>query len=94
LRGIFRPGYEYKKAGVILVDLSAKTCYQQDLFFQTSPLHDKAMNTLDQINNFFGKEALQFAAQGLEKPWKMRRMCTSPHFTTNWNQLLTIGTHK
>ncbi len=90
LQGIFRSGYEYKKAGVIFTDLSPKTCYQRDLFFRTSPAHDKAMRVLDRINASHGKAALQFAAEGLEKPWKMRRTHTSAHFTTNWKQLLTI----
>ncbi len=91
LQSLFRMGYEYKKVGVIFTDLSPKTCYQRDLFFDASPSYDKAMQVLDQINNSFGKTALQFAAEGLEKRWKMRRSRTSSHFTTNWQQLLNVN---
>ncbi|MDN3506724.1 MAG: Y-family DNA polymerase [Simkaniaceae bacterium] len=88
LKAIYRPGYAYKKVGVIFNDLS-NSC-QQDLFCKRGPFHTKSMQVLDQINASYGKTTLQFAAEGIEKPWKMRREQTSSHFTTNWDQLLSI----
>ncbi|NGX37903.1 MAG: DNA polymerase IV 1 [Chlamydiae bacterium] len=94
LRGIFREGYLYKKVGVLFTDLSSKACYQQDLFYHPSPRQTQAMQALDRINAAYGKPALQFAAEGIEKPWKMRRMHTSQHFSTSWKELLTIPLQK
>jgi len=88
LRGIFRPGYAYKKVGVIFNDL-CEGC-QGDLFCTRGPLHTRSMQMLDQINASYGKTTLQYAAEGIEKPWQMRRQQTSSHFTTNWDQLLSV----
>lgn len=90
LKGIFREGYSYKKVGVILNDLSLKSTRQPDLFCTPSPSRSKAMDALDQINAAYGKNALQFAAEGIEKPWKMRRSHTSARFSTHWKELLTV----
>ena len=91
LRGIFRKGYPYKKVGILFTGISSKTSYQPDLFFHPSPRQIQTMQVLDQINATYGKTALQFAAEGIEKPWKMRRMHTSQRFSTNWKELLTIS---
>lgn len=90
LQGIFREGYSYKKVGVILNDLSSKTAHQLDLFSTPTPNRGRAMDVLDQINGVYGRNALQFAAEGIEKPWKMRRCHTSARFTTHWDELLTV----
>ena len=45
------------------------------------------MAALDRINARFGREALRFAATGLERPWKMRQARRSPRFTTVWEEL-------
>lgn len=90
LQQIFRFGYEYKKVGVIFLDLSSKTCFQRDLFVSSSPIEGRAMQILDRINASFGKNALQFAAEGIQKKWKMQRAHTSSRFTTKWNELLII----
>ena len=94
LQSIFRSGYAYKKTGVIFTELSPKTCYQQDLFHTPSPRREKAMQTLDRINEAYGKNALQFAAEGIERTWKPRRSCTSQHFTTSWRELLSVSLKK
>lgn len=90
LQGIFRDGYSYKKVGVILNDLTLKTAHQLDLFSPPTPNRGRAMDILDQINGAYGRNALQFAAEGIEKPWKMKRCHTSARFTTHWDELLTV----
>ncbi|MBS0629318.1 MAG: Y-family DNA polymerase [Verrucomicrobia bacterium] len=89
LEAIFLPGFSYKKVGVILNDLTLKTFHQRDLFHSSAD-RSRAMKVLDQINEAHGKNALQFAAEGIEKPWKMRRNHTSARFTTHWDELLLI----
>jgi DNA polymerase V len=91
LHTLFRKGYLYKKVGVIFHNLSPKGCCARDLFSQASPTQSEAMYALDQINASFGKKALQFAAEGMTKPWKMRRSQTSAKFTTCWEELLEIS---
>ncbi len=90
LKGIFRKSYPYKKVGVIFQSLSPKNCYQRDLFAKPSPKKQALMEMLDQINGTYGENIIQFAAEGIEKPWQMRRSQTSPKYTTSWEELLTI----
>lgn len=90
LAPLFRPGYPYKKVGVIFHDLTDKASHQPDLFFQVHPHATKAMKLLDQVNAKFGKNTLQFASMGIQKPWEMKRMYTSQRFTTDFKELLII----
>jgi len=88
LRRIYKPGYVYKKAGVMLMDLSIAIGAPLSLFPelqqpQSSPL-DK---TLDAINDRYGARTLQYAAVGFEHPWKMKRQFCSPRYTTRWSEL-------
>ncbi|NGX61344.1 MAG: DNA polymerase IV 1 [Chlamydiae bacterium] len=94
LQSIFRHGYAYKKAGVLLGDLVPETSYQQDLFSPQNPHQKKRekalMHILDRSEARFGYRALQFAAEGITPAWKRPNSSRSPCFTTRWPDLLTI----
>lgn len=94
LEHIYRPGFAYKKAGVLLGGLVPKHTYQMDLFISqdlAKEAKEKAvMALLDQANHRFGYPILQFAAEGIARPWKMKKSCRSPCFTTRWEDLLSI----
>ena len=67
--------------------------FQQDLF--VSQPKDQAkqallMQLMDKANQKFGRKVLRVAAEGIEQPWQTRRAQCSPHFTTQWEQLLRI----
>ena len=90
LRQVFQPGYGYKKAGVILSQITPASEQQGSLF---SPLdrekHARLMETLDSVNKLHGKGTLIVAAQGTDH-FHMNREHLSPRYTTDWNELLTI----
>lgn len=90
LKKIYKRGYEYQKAGVMLTDICSKTEQQTDLFgYQpTSKNTDKLMSTLDAINAKMGKSTLRLASQGFNAPWKMRQDNKSPNYTTSWDSLI------
>ncbi|MCX6990805.1 MAG: DUF4113 domain-containing protein, partial [Chlamydiae bacterium] len=93
LKQIFKTGYSYKKAGVTLLELSSKNCVQLDLFsppLSTNAKHSEAMQVLDKIKGKLGKNAICFAAEGIDKSWKGKQQLTSSRFTTRWDELLTI----
>lgn len=93
LRRIFRSGYAYKKVGVIMGGFSPKNNYQPDLFVSHKKLNERqkrAMETLDNVNKKFGNDAIRFAAEGTQQPWKMARDHVSPCYTTCWSDLLKI----
>ncbi|MBJ7550107.1 translesion error-prone DNA polymerase V subunit UmuC [Marinomonas ostreistagni] len=85
---IYRPGFRYAKAGVMLTDFYQPNTYQTDLFY---PEEDRErsknlMDVLDKINRQ-GRGHLFFAAQGVTPQWSMKREFLSPAYTTNWNSL-------
>ncbi len=86
LDSIWREGYRYAKAGVILQDFTADGVKQRDLF--ESPVEGNSaavMNLMDAINAKVGKVWL--AGQGVNHVWKMSRERLSPRYTTAWDQL-------
>jgi DNA polymerase V len=89
---IFRNGFGYKKAGVVLSNLVDAQQQQLDVWVDHQQLdkQKKVMNLIDEVNAKWGDETLTFAACGIEKPWKMQRQLRSPRFTTQWNELLVV----
>jgi len=86
---IFKPGYQYKKAGIMLTLISDKAKRQQTLF--DDPLQRaqsaKLMAAMDAINAEFGRDTVRTGANGTEKRWAMRSENRSPRFTTRWDEL-------
>ena len=86
---IFKPGYQYKKAGIMLTLISDKAKRQQTLF--DDPLQRaqsaKLMAAMDAINAEFGRDTVRTGANGTDKRWAMRSENRSPRFTTRWDEL-------
>ena len=94
---LYRPGFEYAKAGVRLLDLSPAGVSQNDLFMRDSSANDEKsqnlMRTLDNIRQRFGAEACQPGTAGIKPPktWQMQRGNVSGRFTSQWDELPTVG---
>lgn len=43
---------------------------------------------VDSLNKQFGRGKVFSAAEGIKKPWKMKRSMLSKRATTNWKELL------
>lgn len=86
---IYKPGYQYKKAGIMLTLISDKAKRQQTLF--DDPLQRaqsaKLMAAMDAINAEFGRDTVRAGATGTEKRWAMRSENRSSRFTTRWDEL-------
>ena len=88
IRQMFRPGFRYRKGGVMLMELSAANGRQLDLLSpRNEPEQDELMKALDRVNAKYGANTLFFAATGIKKEWQMMRKMKSPHYTTNWDEL-------
>ena len=90
LHTIFKKGYAYKKAGVIVSAIAPEDQKQFALFEEEPPQHRKLMNAMDKLNFKYGVKKLKIASQALDKTWKMRQDLLSPNYTTNWNDILDI----
>ena len=89
LRKIFRAGFAYKKAGVMLTALSETRRQQHGLFEHpvTRAKDTALMQTMDRLNLHFGRGTVHLAATGLTRDWRMRSANRSPRFTTCWDEL-------
>lgn len=92
LRRIYKPGYSYQKAGVMLADIRPRQNIQGDLFASEawSERRAKLMETMDAINGRWGRGAMRVAAEGIQKSWQMKRQRMSPGYTTDWHGLPTV----
>lgn len=90
LKQIYKPNFNYAKAGVMLSELVPAQGIQTDLFshVQTSPKSASLMDTMDRINKKMGKESIKLASEGFKRPWKMRQENKSPSYTSNWEELM------
>lgn len=91
LKAIYKPGFSYKKAGVVLTLLSEKAKHQPTLFGCAlgQARSDSLMAAMDAVNRQFGRGVLRTGASGLSRPWSTRMCNRSPRFTTNWDELPT-----
>lgn len=89
LKQIYKPNYNYAKAGVMLGEIVSIEGVQTDLFsqIQSSPKSSVLMTTMDQINRKLGKESIKLASEGFKRPWKMKQGNKSPSYTTNWEEI-------
>ena len=91
LSAIWRAGFLYKKAGVMLLDLVSADHVQGSLFQPTDTLVSKArMQAMDAINQRFGRGTIRVAATGLQASWQLRRNFMSARYTTDWRDLLRV----
>lgn len=89
LEQIYKPGYKYKKAGIMLSNLSDAAVEQYDLFSESKQSNTDQVK--DQINKKYGKMMLKPAVLiSKNQQWKMRRNYLSAAYTTDWNQILVV----
>lgn len=90
LKQIYRPGYRYAKAGIMLGELVPASAIQTDLFstMQPNAKSERLMQAMDLINRKMGKETLKVASEGFKRPWKMKQEHKSPSYTTCWEDIL------
>ncbi|WP_249223053.1 Y-family DNA polymerase [Noviherbaspirillum sp. L7-7A] len=90
LKRIYKPGYAYKKCGVMLLDLSPQHQRQGSLFSQVEDVahhSDALMSALDRINARYGRNTLTVAASGTRRDWVARAENKTPRYTTRWTEL-------
>jgi len=88
LPAIYLEGQQYKKCGVILLDLLPEDKVIPDLFYGSiSPKRERLMSTYDALNKRFGKNKVFFAAMGINPKWRTRSDSRSPRYTAHWAEL-------
>ncbi len=89
LQKIYRPGFAYKKAGVILIGIGDAMVSQGSLFSEhgAGDKSDRLMEALDRLNLRYGRNTVAIASAGTSRAWGMRRECMSPCYTTSWSDV-------
>ena len=84
-RRLYRPGFAYKKAGVVITRLMQADHYTPSLFGDAAAAGREARlsGAIDAIHASFGPGAVLFGAQG-DGEIRMAREHQSPHYTTLW----------
>lgn len=92
LERLYKPGFAYQKAGVMLMNL-APSAQRQGSLLEAAGESEKqtALNrTLDRINQRYGRGSIALAGAGVTKGWSMRRGNLSPAYTTDWKALPVV----
>jgi DNA polymerase V len=89
LQQIFRPGFAYQKAGVMLSAIQPRQLYQASLFSSSAKNGDDShlMQALDGINARWGRGTLRLASEGVNRKWQMKQSHLSPAYSTEWTDL-------
>jgi DNA polymerase V len=88
---IFREGYRYKKAGVMLTGLVSAHRIQTHLFdTKDRERSARLMAVVDYLNTQMGSGTIHYAATGLKPRWVMRSARRSLRYTTKWEELVVV----
>ena len=89
---IYRSGYRYKKAGVMLTLLSDKHARQASIFdnLAITQRSTELMRALDTINRDYGHGTVRSGVSGFAQRWAMRTENRSPRYTTRWDELPVV----
>lgn len=91
LERIYRSGYHYKKAGVIVMGITPAGNYQMNLFNGEDPKHQDLMKVIDSINKSSGKDIIKTGGMALDRKWKMRQERLSPCYTTKLDDIIKVN---
>lgn len=83
LKAIYKPGFYYKKSGVIVTEIIPENQIQHDLLDTVDrDKHSRLMGVLDELTDRFGRSKVMVAAQGVNKSWSLKSDYRSPYYTT------------
>ena len=84
---IWRDGIKYRRAGVLLMDLSSAQDVIPSLIDDRKPGGDDLMKAIDRMNGRFGRGAVHLGLSSHDASWRMRQDHLSPRYTTRWEDI-------
>jgi DNA polymerase V len=84
---MFKPEYQYKKAGIMLSEITPVSHKQGDLLDAPLASNEKLMLALDSLNARYGRGAVKVSTQGAYTGWQMKQERKSPNYTTSWEDV-------
>ena len=90
LESIFKNGYRYQKAGVMLTGLSNENVKKNLFSCEKDEKIKKLMRSIDNTNYRYGRSTLSVASAGVYKKWNMRREHSSKIDTADFYSIPKI----
>ena len=90
LKSIYKEGYAYKKAGVIVQDITPEANRQAKLFDDRDKRHVPLMEAVDKLNALYGQQKIRLASQDQKRVWKMRQERLSPRYSTELGEVIEV----
>ena len=90
LETIFKNGYRYQKAGVLLTGLSNDDGKKNLFSSEKDEKINILMRSIDNTNYRYGRSAISLASAGVQKKWNMKREHSSRIDTADFYSLPTI----
>jgi DNA polymerase V len=93
IKQLYKKGYNYKKAGIIVMGLKPETQHQFSIFNDENPKHKSLMKVIDILNLKYNTSKVKIANQDVTKTWKMKQEHLSPRYTTAIDEIIEIKCH-
>lgn len=89
---LYRKGFLFNKAGVILGDLVPEGRVQGNLFDEVDRQKSRRlMKAIDAVNARVSGKPLSWAAEGITQPWRTKFVKRSKRYTTRWDELVEVA---
>ncbi len=86
---MWRDGFRYVKAGIVLLDLHPPSAFPPSMFPTRDPKRSAViMRMMDALTDRHGRGAVRIASTAPEGGWSMKRQRLSPRYTTNADEML------
>ena len=92
LKHIYKEGFQYQKAGIVLSGLKDVDIYKTNLFsvISSEEKRKKLMKVIDYTNTKYGRDALSIVQAGLKKRWNIKKRHSSKIDTACFKLLPTV----
>ena len=90
LKLIFKEGYAYKKAGVVIMDFTPENDQQIAIFENSNPKHIALMKSMDKLNLSIGQQKVRLGSQDAKRVWKMKQENLSNRYTTKLAEIIVV----
>lgn len=84
---LWRDGIRYRKAGVLLLELTSAETVIPALIDDRPPNSEPLMKAIDRVNGRYGRGSIQLGLSSRGARWRMRQERLSPRYTTCWDEI-------
>jgi len=91
VENMYREGFRYKKAGVMLNNIVPSDHLTRRMFGQDSWERTRRISqAMDEVNRRFGRNTIRYGSVVTDGRWQTKAALRSQHYTTRLDELLTI----